>query len=281
MASSSSSAKTDIHGRSGCFVIYLLIPLFNEAENIVRLLGRIRDLKSSLPLDGGLKVVLVDDGSTDSTVERAETESGGLDVLVLRNSTNQGPGHAFATGFDHLCPIIDDDDWLITMEGDNTSNVELLGQMFKRTEEGYDVILASPYMYNGGIVNTKKIRMFLSYMANVFVKEGLGISGILTASSFFRLYRGSVIRRLQRVYGPRIVEARGFESMVEMLAKMVMLEFTISEVPMKLDASKSLSQSKMRIFSTIIGYGKLYLRKNRWEEKVRRHCIQAETEHDF
>ena len=48
---------------------------------------------------------------------------------------------------------------------------ELLRRMFHRAEEGYDVVLASPYMYGGGIVNTSPLRVFLSHVANAFVKE--------------------------------------------------------------------------------------------------------------
>ncbi len=61
------------------------------------------------------------------------------------------------------------------MEGDNTSRHELLQQMFTRSGEGYDVILASPYMYGGGITNTSTYRVIISHVANAFVKEFIGL----------------------------------------------------------------------------------------------------------
>src|SRR6202011_5836974 len=104
-----------------------------------------------------------------------------------------------------------EDDWVVTMEGDNTSRHELLRQMLTRTHEGYDIVLASPYCYGGGISNTAPSRVFLSHFANAFLKGCVDIHGLFTMSSFFRVHRGSALRRLQACYGPGIIERWGFE----------------------------------------------------------------------
>ena len=83
-------------------------------------------------------------------------------------------------------------------------------------------------------------------------------------SSFFRLYRGSVIRKLQYYYGPAILEHPGFECMIELLLKMIFLKITISEVPMLLDASHRKGKSKMKILQTTYGYIQVYLRKKHY-----------------
>ena len=150
------------------------------------------------------------------------------------------------------------------MEGDNTSRVELLSTMFVRMREGYDVILASPYLYGGAIEHTTTWRVILSRIANVFVKELLGLAGIATVSSFYRLYRGTVVLDLQRCYGPGIVERAGFECMIELLLKMVYLRTAISEVPMTLDTSLRVGKSKMKVLRTIGGYVRLWHDTVRW-----------------
>ena len=243
---------------------YLIVPLFNEASNLERLFGSFADVGNDFSADFDCRFILVDDGSGDGTAELARKLAGGLGVEILAHAVNRGPGRAFATAFEHLAPVLKDEDWVATMEGDNTSRVELLRQMMTRSKEGYDVILASPYMYGGGITNTQTYRWFMSYVANIFVKEMLGISGIMTMSSFFRLYRGSVLLRLQDRYGPGIVERAGFESMVEMLVKMVHLKMAISEVPMVLDTTLRAGKSKMKVMKTVIGYLSLYRLKGRW-----------------
>ena len=78
--------------------------------------------------------------------------------------------------------------------------------------------------------------------------------------------RGDVLRKLQACYGEHIVERKGFESMVELLLKMIYLRVSISEVPMVLDTSRRIGKSKMRILSTICGYLMLWKDKRRWQQ---------------
>lgn len=244
---------------------FVIIPVLNEAGNLERLFFAFRDLESEFGDKYNIRFIMVDDGSSDGTGQLASTLAEGLDFTVLSHEVNRGPGKAFATAFEHISQTLARNDWVATMEGDNTSRHELMRQMFKRSEEGHDVIFASPYMYGGGITETSLFRVFLSHMANAFVKEFLGIHGILTMSSFFRIYRGSAVIRLQEKYGAGIVERAGFESMVEMTIKMMHLRITISEVPMVLDTSLRAGKSKMKVLRTIWGYMTLWKDKKQWK----------------
>jgi dolichol-phosphate mannosyltransferase len=252
--------------------LFVLIPVLNEAGNIVRLLDGLKNLSMELQNRFEVQILLVDDGSQDHTSDLAKqtaTDKGVL-LTVLRHETNQGPGKAFATGFYHLT-VLGEDDMVLTMEGDNTSRLELVKQMLTRMNEGFDFVFASPYMYGGKIVNTSTYRILLSSVANLFIKELLGIHGILTVSSFFRLYRSTAFKRLQDVYGPGIVERRGFECMVEMTMKIVNLQMTISEVPMILDTHARVGKSRMKIMKTIRGYFSLWSDKKKWYEMAARY----------
>ena len=244
--------------------LHVLVPMLNEAGNLPTLIASMRRMATQLPPHITPRFVIVDDGSTDGTGETARKLADGLDFTVLRHESRSGPGRAFATGFAHLATRVGPDDYVATMEGDNTSRLELLSAMFVRAREGYDVILASPYLYGGAIEHTSTWRVVLSRIANVFVKEVLGLAGIATVSSFYRLYRGSVIVNLQRCYGPGIVERAGFECMVELLLKMVYLRTSISEVPMTLDTSLRAGKSKMNVLGTIWGYLWLWRDGRRW-----------------
>jgi dolichol-phosphate mannosyltransferase len=244
--------------------LYVLVPMLNEGPNLATFIASMRQMASKLPPLITARVLIVDDGSTDGTGETASRLAAGLDLTVLRHDRTRGPGCAFATGFAHIAPIVSGDDYVATMEGDNTSRLELLTTMFVRMREGYDVILASPYLYGGAIEHTTTWRVILSRIANVFVKEVLGLTGIATVSSFYRLYRGSVVLDLQRCYGRGIVERAGFECMVELLLKMVYLRTTISEVPLTLDTSLRAGTSKMRVLRTIWGYLRLWQDARRW-----------------
>lgn len=244
--------------------LFVLVPVLDEEPNIPRLLGNLARLAGDLRGEMECRVVFVDDGSTDGTGGRIRQEAGSLAVEVVRHETNLGPGRAFASGFRHLAPRLADGDWVATMEGDNTSKVDTLRQMLVRRREGFEVVLASPYMYGGGLSNTSLLRLILSHGANSLIKELLGIHGILTMSSFFRLYSAPVLKRLQARYGDGILETPGFECMVELLAKLIEAGATISEVAMPLDGSQRLGKSKMRLLRTIHGYLRLFLVGRKW-----------------
>jgi dolichol-phosphate mannosyltransferase len=248
--------------------LFIVVPVLNEAPNLERLIAAFHQLNTEFGLYYELQFVMVDDGSTDETAQLAQKLAQGLHFVVLSHQVNMGPGHAFGTAFEYLASRLRERDWVVTIEGDNTSRHELLRQMLRRTEEGYEVILASPYMYGGGITKTSAWRVFLSHISNAFIKEALGIHGILTMSSFYRLYTGGVIKRLQAYYGPRIVERRGFESMIELLLKMIFLGVKISEVPMLLDTSRRVGKSKMKIMRTILGYLTIWKDRRRWQMMV-------------
>ena len=251
--------------KSNYSCLYIIVPVFNEAKNLEELFRAFRSLSKEFSADLNVKFILVDDGSNDGTGKIADQMTKDLNLTLLTHSVNSGPGKAFATAFGHIASILHDDDWVVTMEGDNTSRLELMRQMYTRTKEGYDVVLASPYMFGGGVTNTSSLRVVLSHVANAFVKEFLGIHGIHTMSSFFRLYRGIVVRRLQTQYGPCILERAGFESMIELLLKMINLQTKISEVPMLLDTAHNKGKSKMKILHTMLGYMMLWIVKRKWK----------------
>ena len=244
--------------------LYVVAPVYDEAANVPRLLDGFRALAAEHGGEHAVTFLLVDDGSADGTAETARSLGGDLPLTVLSHERNLGPGAAFATAFEHLAGSLAADDFVLTLEGDNTSRHELVSRMLLRSREGDDVVLASPYMYGGGILHTTPFRVFVSHVANLLVKELLGVHGILTVISFFRLYRGSVLLRLQERHGPQILERRGFECMVEMVLKLVYADASISEVPMVLDTSRRAGKSKLKFFRTARGYLALAGARRRW-----------------
>jgi dolichol-phosphate mannosyltransferase len=248
--------------------LYVLVPVFNESGNVDTLIDDLVRLQEGLANAVAVHAVLVDDGSRDDTAGRVRRRDRDVPITLLRHEVNQGPGVAFATGFAHLKPRLEPGDWVATMEGDNTSRIGTLRQMWVRRLEGYEVVLASPYAYGGGFSNTSWGRTFLSHAANGMAKVILGIRGILTFSSFFRLYDYVVLQRLYAVYGERIMEMGGFGCMLELLCKLIYVGATISEVPLKLDTSMRAGRSKMKIPQTVLSYVHVFLRCRAWKAQA-------------
>lgn len=248
--------------------LYIIIPVFNEQENIAILLNGLSELRKKVGYELNCRAIIVDDGSTDATKDRIAQSHGDLQLTVLSHQFNRGPGAAFSTAFRHLTPRLAEDDWVVTMEGDNTCRIDTLLHMIRRSHEGYDVVLASVYAYGGGIEGVGSSRVLLSHSANALAKLVLGLRGFHTLSSFFRLYSSDILLRLQDRFGPGIIEFSGFECMVELLLKLVLAQAKISEVEMRLDWNKRKGHSKMRIFKAVLGYIRLLNAGWQWRQQA-------------
>ena len=248
--------------------LYILIPIYNESENISKLAKDLSYLLKRIRPVFQIHLILIDDGSTDDTPNQIGRHFQSLPHTTIRYRNNHGPGHAFAGAFASIAKCIRNTDWIFTMEGDNTSKIETLLHMLKRSEEGYDVVLASPYQYGGGFSYVNGIRIFISHMGNGMVKLFLGLRGFHTFSSFLRLIKGQAFHRLQEEYGKRIIESNGFECMVEWLIKMVKIHLRISEVEMQLDWSMRKGKSKIKIFKTTLGYFRLFYILNKKRNRL-------------
>jgi dolichol-phosphate mannosyltransferase len=229
-------------------VIYFLIPVFNERENIPALA---QNLTRALPEPPFF--VFSDDGSTDGSVQAIAECFMGLPHVVLGDGKNHGPGCAFNVGFEWILRHSrGDDDRVVTIEADNTSELELLPVMLTLSSMKYDMVLASPYAQGGGFSRTSMIRKFLSFIANMIFRMLFDIK-VLTLSSFYRVYRLSLLKRIKVKYGVIISQA-GYLCKLEVLLRGIYLHAEIIEVPMVLQSDKRSGKSKMKLFRTSIDY---------------------------
>jgi dolichol-phosphate mannosyltransferase len=234
-----------------------VIPAYNEEANVPRLLA---DLESRPDLwrNGG-RVVLVDDGSTDRTVEVARAHVGELPVEVLVAERNAGPGKAFDRGFRHALTFCREDDLIVTLESDTTSDLDAVEAMMAAADAGADIVLASHHG-NGALANVSAHRRFLSRAASSVIRRGGGLDAS-TVSSFFRVYRTAVLRRGYDAYGETLIQERGFACKAEILIKLSRMGITVAEVPVTLDWSKREGASKMKVLPTMGGYARLMARQ--------------------
>lgn len=230
-----------------------VIPAFNEEANLPRLFA---DLEARPALfTPGSCVFIVDDGSTDRTAELVRAYDGPLPIQLVELGMNQGPGAAFLAGFDAALARLPDDALVVTLEADTTSDLDALPEMAHRACLDAELVLAS--VHGGGqMTNVNPVRRMLSASAGRVVRTTLGVDA-RTVSSFFRVYRASTLRGGFARYGRDLIRERGFACMAEVLSNLSRLGVRVVEVPVDLDGSRRVGDSKMRILPTVLGYARL------------------------
>lgn len=240
--------------------VIFIIPAFNEAANLPLLLENI-DLKMKA-IGYPYTVIIVDDGSTDGSDVIFKDFSRRLPLRIIRHQANRGVGEAFRTGFREAMTMASPEDILITKEADNTSDINILGKIIKKVEEGYDLVLASCYAPEGKIIGTSFYRYFLSSTANWLIRTFFPLTAIHTYSSFYRGYKAELISRAFSRYGEQFIEEDSFACMVELLLKLSRFHPKITEVPLILYFNARKGKSKMKVLATIFGYMRVI--RNEW-----------------
>jgi glycosyltransferase involved in cell wall biosynthesis len=112
----------------------VIVPAYNEADNVPQLIAELRATWEKHGLGG--EVVLVDDGSTDGTATRAREVGAGWDRLkVVRHRSNFGKTEAMLTGMEAT-----DADWLVLFDADLQHDTEEIPRYLEKLAEGWDIV---------------------------------------------------------------------------------------------------------------------------------------------
>ena len=232
----------------------VVIPIFNELENLPSLIDSIEQLGNSM-ID--ISIIVYDDGSNDGSRIWLESEQQKGRLIVLGDGNNHGPGVAFENGFQCVLNTLPDFDFLLTMEGDGTADLSSLHIMFE-TINNADVVLASVYAEGGGFSKTNWARLLISRFANGLTRRCLNLP-YKTLTSFYRIYRVSTLLQLHQ-NSNQIFSEKGFICQVEILYKLHRKGFVIKEIPTTLFTDKRKGKSKMNLRKTMITHVRFLLR---------------------
>jgi dolichol-phosphate mannosyltransferase len=225
------------------------MPCFNEEKNIKPLIYLIDDV---LRPQIQYKIIAVNDGSHDRTREVLKDLSTNYPLEVLDHSTNLGLGAALRTGLLMAAEESFDDDFVVTMDSDNTHDPKDVLNMLEAAEYA-DVVVGSRYVKGGGQLNVPLHRVILSKAINLLVGK-LFLLPLKDATSGFRCFRAHSLKRIRDVFKVSIIESNGFVASLELLLKAVRSGGIVAEIPILLDYGKKGGASKMRLCSTILNY---------------------------
>jgi dolichol-phosphate mannosyltransferase len=231
-------------------MIRFVIPAYNEAENIPRLLDDLAPRARAL----GARVIVVDDGSSDGTAEVVRAHAQDMHLAIVQHPVNSGLGAAINSGIRAALSEASDDDAIVTLEADTTSDLDDLPEMMAQFERGNDLVLASVYAPGGALLGVSRKRIAVSKaVSNTFRVLG-DLRDIHTLSSLYRIYRAGTLRRAADTYGYLLVREPGFAANVELLLKLYAAGASVAEVPTINDWSTRKGSSKMKLRPTALAY---------------------------
>ncbi len=239
--------------------VWLLLPAFNEARNLVPLLQRVTEVLEAAGLSYG--VIVVDDGSTDDTRAVVAAHAGSLPVQVVVHPQNRGLARAIETALETVLARAGPSDIVVTMDADNTHPPDLIPRMVEEIGRGADLVIASRYAPGGAEEGVPLLRRALSHGIGVLMRLRFGLRGVRDYSSGYRAYRAGLLQAAAQRYGRRLIESPGFTVMAELLLKLQPFIPRVAEVPLHLRYDRKRGGSKMRLLQTIGGYlGLLFTR---------------------
>ena len=225
------------------------MPAYNEAESIAPFLSRIRETFEHTPTN--YHVIVVDDGSSDETAQIASRMSFRMPIHVVQHEQNQGLGGALRTCFKHAVAESEPNDFIVTMDSDNTHPPELIPGMVNKLREGYDVVIASRFQSGARVVGVPPFRNFLSLGARGLFSLIFPIRGVRDYTTSYRAFRASVLQNALRQYGDDFVSESGFSCMSDVLLKLRKSGALFGEVPLVLRYDLKGGVSKMNVSRTI------------------------------
>ena len=215
----------------------VIIPTFNEIENIQRMLDTV------MKLEAEFNVLIVDDGSPDGTAKVVKENQKKHDrIHLLERSGKLGLGTAYIAGF-HWA-LERGYDLIYEMDCDFSHNPNDLVRLREACMNGAGVAVGSRYTRGGKVSNWPVGRILMSYFASVYVNTILWL-GVRDSTAGFKCYRREVLERIDLSR----IQFIGYAFQIEMKYNARQLGFSIQEVPITfIDRELGTSKMSMNIF---------------------------------
>lgn len=211
----------------------IVIPTYNERENIVQLINDIFLLK--IP---DLKIIVVDDNSPDKTADAVvQAQTVYPDLYLVRRNGKLGIGSAYIAGFKKALSL--NAELILEMDADFSHDPKDLPRLIAACENGAELAIGSRKIKGGKIIGWNFKRHLMSNGAMFFARFILGLkTRDITAG--FRCFRRAVLEKINI----DTIKSNGYAFQEELLYRTEKLDFKIEEIPVTFK-DRELGKSKL------------------------------------
>ncbi len=216
-------------------VVCAVIPTYNEADNIEILIKEINKLN----LDLELKIIIVDDNSSDGTADIAENLNKLYgNITVIKRNGKLGIGSAIIEGMKKALNF-KDCQYIVTLDADFSHDPKDIPRLLKKSKN-IDLVQGSRYINGGKIIGWNFYRRVISFCGNMLCRI-LFRTGMKEHTTYFRVYSRRLAEKIVKE-----VNTNGFEFAILSILCAKDGGFKIKEVPIKFENRKR-GESKLEL----------------------------------
>ena len=209
----------------------VIIPTYNEADNISKIIGLISNLNI------GLDILIVDDSSPDGTGAIVdELKGNNSNLFLIVQSKKAGLGTAYKTGFNWA--IENMYDRVVQIDADLSHDPNSIPDLLNSCSDA-DLVIGSRYIKGINVVNWPMSRLLLSYFANKYVRF-LTRMPVNDATSGFKCIKTEVIKEIEIDN----VVSQGYSFQIEVNFLAWMKKYKLKEIPI-IFCDRTVGKSKM------------------------------------
>ena len=208
----------------------LVLPTYNEAENIEPLIKEIFTTQSNIDTHH-LHVIVVDDHSPDGTADVVEQQMKTYSRLHLVSGPKTGLGDAYTRGFAFALETFNPD-LLLQMDADGQHDPKHIPQFIGLTNQDYDLVIGSRFVVGGTTPNFTIWRRFLSVFGNLLVRIAGGITSVKDCTSGFRCIKANLVPKCNL----GMFSTRGYSFQSSLACELLRNNARTIEIPIIFDA---------------------------------------------
>ena len=232
----------------------IIIPVYNEDENIVRLL---QSLENEITCN--FRVLICYDSETDTTLKYIKDNGIIKSEILLIKNPKKGPNSAIIRGIDSSDAKI-----ILVYMADDFENIKLINRMINLIEIGNDLIIPTRFMRGGKMIGAAKIKEILTRMGSYLIYY-LAKIPFRDCTNAFKMFSANLKNKI------RFDSTAGFTFALELVAKSYFLKLKVVEIPSTwIEVKNRKSNFKMLQWMPYYIYWLLYSMIKNYTLKIKR-----------